>query len=64
MQAELFLAQHRVVHRNMKRDKVLVKPDGSVCLCDFGEAVFAVSASPASACIGRLRTGSSSEVHG
>lgn len=51
-QAELFLAQHRVVHRNMKRDKVLVKPDGSPCLCEFGEAVITVSV--ASACNGNF----------
>jgi serine/threonine protein kinase len=43
VQAELFLYQHRVLHRDMKPDNVLMKEDGSLCLCDFGEAVVVVS---------------------
>jgi serine/threonine protein kinase len=39
IQAELHLQSLFVLHRDIKPDNVLVKEDGSLCLCDFGEAL-------------------------
>ena len=37
--AEVYLVEKKVLHRNVKPDDVLIKTDGSLCLCDFGDAV-------------------------
>ncbi len=39
IQAELYLQQEFKLHRDMKPDNILVKEDGSLCLCDFGEGL-------------------------
>ena len=36
---EVYLTEKKVLHRDIKPDNVLMKEDGSLCLCDFGDAV-------------------------
>ena len=37
--AEVYLAEKKVLHRNVKPDKVLMRADGSLCLCGFDDAI-------------------------
>lgn len=44
LEAAIFLDAHDVIHRDLKLDNILVKSDGCLCLCDFGEAIVVVRA--------------------